>query len=184
MKSTINALITFLDSDNADWMYQSDLKKANEKMAKYSEEYLKLMSNKERRNEEQKATSDLEELTRETRKLVAIAILGSAIRGEQSYHFENKKFTDSKSEVYLGDFNDEHYQIEIKEADSNKAIIVANPKQKDSNLKSYAEAIAYDESSYQYERISCETDKPSTSINLPTLSSNKWSCGTDSIESE
>lgn len=183
MSSTIEGFITFLDSANSKWLYQSDFEKAGEKMSQYSLEYAKLMPNKERRIEEQKALAELEESQRLAREVMAKVSLGSAIRGEQTFHFENKEFTKSRSEVYLEDYKDEHYNIEIVKADKNEAILIANPKEK-SNLKSFAEAIAYGGSSYKYERISCETNKPSTEINPPIFSSSKWSCGSGSHEIE
>lgn len=180
MGHTISALLTFLDSDNPKWMYKSDIKKAQEKMSKYSEEYANLMPHKEKRIMEKKAIAELEELTRDAKESIARTTLGSAIRGQQAYHFDNQGFTNSKSEVYLDDYDDKDYEIKILKADVKKSIIIANAKNQEIALKSYVDAIAYFDGSY--ERISCETEKPSKSIKSPVFNSGKWTCGSDSIE--
>ncbi len=109
--------------------------------------------------------------------------LGALIRAEQVYHFENNEFTKYIEDLYI-DVYSTYYKIDITNVDENKAIIVAQSKDKKDKLKSYAEAISYSEETYNYERISCETKKPSTTINEPTLSFDGWKCGSGSIPRE
>lgn len=109
--------------------------------------------------------------------------IGALIRAEQAYRFENDEFTDSINDLYI-DIYSTYYDIEIIDADKNKAIIVAQSKEKKDKLKSYAQAISYDDDTYNFGRISCETKKPSTTINSPIFNSSGWSCGSGSVPYE
>ena len=110
--------------------------------------------------------------------------VGALSRAQQVYRIENDQFTDS---IYALDYinvDPTYYEISIMDADENKAIIVAKSLEKKHKIKSFSEGISYDDDSYQFERISCETKKHSTSINPPTLNYSGWSCGSGSIERE
>ncbi len=124
--------------------------------------------------------------TQQARQFEGKNNVGALIRAEQAYRLDNDKFADNFTELDVSYLSEDstYYRLEISDADKDKVIVVAKSKEEKHNLKSFAEAVSYDSSNYTYERISCETEKPSTSINLPVLSSNKWSCGSNSIERE
>ena len=126
-----------------------------------------------------------EDSMQQVRQLEGKNNIGAIIFAEQMYHFDNDEFTGDLRDLDLSfiSSNFEYYSIDITDANEEKAIVVAKSLDKKQKLKSYAEAISYS-SAYKFERISCETKKPSITINTPTFSSSGWSCGSDSIPSE
>ena len=109
--------------------------------------------------------------------------IGAIARAEQMYLIENDKFTDDINDLGITIYTD-YYDIDIAEADREKAIIVAKSQNKKHKIKSFAEGLSYDNNKYNFERISCETKKPSTKINLPKLNYDGWNCGSGSQEIE
>lgn len=149
-----------------------------------------MMADKSARQEINQLKNELQQELQSQAKL----ILDNYIDAEQIYRLMYNDFTDSKNDLKIEVTLDiektfMNYNVEIINADKKKFVVIAQSKDKNDGLKSYAKATIYSDNfyvndNYDFKTISCETNKPSTTINPPISDSSGWSCGSGSVPYE
>lgn len=102
--------------------------------------------------------------------------LSNMARFQESYHYERETFASNVDDLGIVLTSLQYYDVEIVEADNNKAIFTAKAKEKD--IRSFAGIIEYQDESL-YKTLICETLEPAKSITLPI---DVETCGSDSQE--
>lgn len=111
-------------------------------------------------------------------------VVGTLMRSQQAYHFEEGTFLGNLTETQLQTENDlgviipeskyYHFSMETK---PTVAYVLAIPKnaQKD-GIKSYSSAIFFNEEEQSYQQIVCETDDIAETIPKPILENDILTC--------